>query len=216
MKKYLLLCSLIVVPLTCVFAQGFQRKNQSPSFFIPAGALSSSNQQEKLPPIEYMNYNARSNTNIKQRIQMQQQQLQKQTQSQNLKPVETTQQAVMPASAATKNIQKQIQKQDNSVQPENQVVSNEVQELTTDTNIQESKQHEVKKLADTIKKKVEKQTQNKADDEAEKINKSTELTYEIILEDYRNDITAISQNKPKRNQRLIEMIADYRDMPHEI
>ena len=30
------------------------------------------------------------------------------------------------------------------------------------------------------------------------------------------DVEAISRREAKRNQRLIDMLADYRDMPHEI
>ena len=55
MKKVFLLISSILLAAFAVKAQTFQRKVQQPAFFMPRSALSTQ-QQEKLPAIESMNY----------------------------------------------------------------------------------------------------------------------------------------------------------------
>ena len=65
MRKFLFLIC-ILLPFAVVNAQTFQRKQQQPGFFIPKSAIPSQ-QQERLPSIENMNYNQRRPTTYNQK-----------------------------------------------------------------------------------------------------------------------------------------------------
>ena len=68
-KIVVFLC--LILPFVAVKAQTFQRKTRQPAFFMPQSALSTQ-QQERLPAIEDMNYQGQrpSSINYQKKAQM--------------------------------------------------------------------------------------------------------------------------------------------------
>lgn len=78
------------------------------------------------------------------------------------------------------------------------------------------KQAEKDKISSELKIAKLKEDKIKAEQQKLQEQKAEEEKFAQIIEEYRKDIRDISDNKPTPNKRLMEMIADYKDLEHPI
>lgn len=188
MKKYITFFILLILLAPCVGAQTFRRSARTPGFFVPKGALQNS-RQEKLVPVEAMRYQGKQAPVIAEIKRKQAQEKAKQEALAKLKKEQEAQQAQNNNAAAKAE-------EENS----QTTAGTETAVFAENANSQQS--------AENI---IEKET---AQDIAE--HKADDKKFAQIIEEYQRDVVAISKGNPIRNQRLIDMIADYKDFEHSI
>lgn len=186
MKKNLLIIALLITLSPDVWAQTIKRTTKTPGFFVPQGALQTGRRTEKLVPVEQMKYQGQPAQVV---IDMQQQ---------------ARQQAEQEADkiANRKALEKMKQERDEQIAMHEHNNNLSVSLPSTDN----TQAVDNTTVMNTPTLTSEELTTQKKDEEM----------FTQIIEEYRHDVKAISQRKPTRNQRLIDMIADYKDIDHSI
>lgn len=212
MKKYLVLLVLAFLSLlTAVNAQTVKRTDKMPGFFIPSNALKTKKSAEKLPPVQNMRYKGQQAPIIKEMyIQEQKKLAEQQKEAERLKKQKELE------NLAQENLQKYV---DSAPEKEDSVQA--VSQIHNRTNRPSTQDLIRRRLA-----KYQEQSAAEQNSETEEENKQKEQEFQItaenqekfkrIIDEYRSDIRNISQNKPFHNQRLIDMIADYKDTDRKI
>ncbi|MBR1601231.1 MAG: hypothetical protein IJ677_06600 [Alphaproteobacteria bacterium] len=208
MKKYVVSFILILLLAPCVGAQTFKRTAKTPGFFIPKGALQAKGRSEKLPPVEKMNYRGQPAQIV----------IDLQHQAQEKAKQEELEKQKQEALAKFKREQ-EIKKNEQHISSGNQKNNNT--ESVHSASITNTAENTKEKLSNEIA-----QKQNKIAPTPEngqeinikliKTSPEDETKFEQIIDEYRSDILAISNGTPTRNQRLIDMIADYTDTDRSI
>lgn len=186
MKKNLLIIVLLILLAPGVWAQTIKRTTRNPGFFVPQGALQTGQRTEKLVPVEQMKYRGQPAQVV---IDMQQQARQ-----------QAEQEANKVANQRALEKMRQERKEQVAVHEHD---SNLSTSLSTINNTQSTNNNT---LVNTTNAASEKLAGQEKDEEM----------FAQIIEEYRRDVKAISQRKPTRNQRLIDMIADYKDIDRSI
>ena len=186
MKKYVVILISILLLAPCVGAQTFKRTTKTPGFFIPKGALQTGTRRENLPPVEQMRYRGQQAPIV---IEMQRQAQEKAKQEQ----IEKQKQEAL---AKLKKEQEDSKSQKISTAENNKDNTSNNKDETNLTQLSEGS--------------------TSADLPLVEISPEDEAKFTQILIEYHNDVEAISQNRTVRNQRLINMIADFVDKDRSI
>lgn len=210
MKKYLFVLIFAVLIVPCVWAQGFKRTAKMPGFFIPKGALQTGNRQEKLVPVDQMRYKGQVAPIVTQ-MQQQAQEKAKQEAQEKAKQAELEKQRLQREARQEKIKQKELAKKEEAEKAaaaqETEAADTDYSDNTGDTAQRPLSPMEAARLkAEKIRAEQERLQEQKADEEK----------FAQIIEEYRNEVKAISDNKPAPNKRLMDMIADYKDMERPI
>lgn len=200
MKKYFILLASILLIAPCVGAQTFKRTTKTPGFFIPKGALQTGARREKLPPVEQMNYRGQQAPIV---IEMQRQAQEKAKQEQIEKQ---KQEAFAKLKKEQENTK--FQKASTSENKENETTLSQIPD-NTKTKVENGN------VTFDTKQNIS-ATQKTNDIPLVEISPEDEAKFAQILAEYHNDVEAISKNTPIRNQRLINMIADFVDKDRSI
>ena len=186
MKKNLLIIALLIILAPDVWAQTIKRTTRTPGFFVPQGALQTGQRTEKLVPVEQMKYRGQPAQVV---IDMQQQARQQAEQEAN----KIANRQALEKMRQEREEQTALKEPDNNLSAplppieDTQSTSNNVAVNTPTATAEE--------LAE---------------------QKKDEELFSQIIEEYRHDVKAISRRIPTRNQRLIDMIADYKDIDRSI
>ena len=193
MKKYIVILISILLLAPCVGAQTFKRTTKTPGFFIPKGALQTGTRKEKLPPVEQMRYRGQQAPVV----------LEMQRQAQEKAKQEQIEKQKQEALAKLKKEQEDAKSQKIST-TENKEDETSLTQFSenTETRVENANfSSETKKITDVP---------------LVEISPEDEAKFTQILIEYHNDVEAISQNRTVRNQRLINMIADFVDKDRSI
>lgn len=240
MKKYILItfiCICIPVFLHAQTtqqsgAQTVQRNNIMPGFFIPNGALQTNNRAEKLPPVESIGYRQKMSDAVQQHQQQQirQQQIKQQQQQAaqgkenaatlgtTAKTTQTTGNSFMPT---------KIKSADKpSIIPEPTTTPNKKID-TIPSNAEETQPtlEEITPSASTIKSNIADNPNTATATTAMNTPKTENNTspaatnpaknaFDIIIEEYRQDLIDIGQGKYTPSKRLKEILDDYINKEH--
>lgn len=211
MKKYLFVLIFAVLIVPCVWAQGFKRTAKMPGFFIPKGALQTGNRQEKLVPVDQMRYKGQVAPIVTQMQQQAQEKARLEAQE-KAKQEELEKQRLQREARQEKIKQKELAKKEEEAEkiaatPETETSEKDYYDSTEYTAQKPLSPMETARLkAEKIKAEQERLQEQKADEEK----------FAQIIEEYRHDVKTISDNKPAPNKRLMDMIADYKDMERPI
>lgn len=210
MKKYLFVLIFAVLAAPCVWAQNFKRTAKMPGFFIPKGALQTGSRQEKLVPVDQMRYKGQVAPVVTQ-MQQQAQEKAKQEAQEKAKQAELEKQRLQREARQEKIKQKELAKKEEAEKAaaaqETEAADTDYSDNTGDTAQRPLSPMEAARLkAEKIRAEQERLQEQKAD----------EAKFAQIIEEYRNEVKAISDNKPAPNKRLMDMIADYKDMERPI
>ncbi|MBQ8481435.1 MAG: hypothetical protein IJ532_02745 [Alphaproteobacteria bacterium] len=198
MKKYFILLISILLLAPCVGAQTFKRTTKKPGFFVPKGALQTGARKEKLPPIEKMIYRGQPAPIV---IEMQRQAQEKARQEQAEKQ---KQEAIARLKQEKEQTEKQKQEEFAKLKQEQEDVKSQkllTAEENTDNIENQNPENNPVQITDIA---------------LVDISPEDEAKFTQILVEYHNDVEAISQQKTVRNQRLIDMIADFTDTDRSI
>ena len=223
MKKYFVILISVLLLAPCVGAQTFKRTSKTPGFFIPKGAMQTGSRAEKLPPVEKMHYHGQPAQIV---IDMQQQAQEKAKQEQIEKQKQEAFAKLKKEQEAKKKAQQDLEKRKQNAFEELEKEQQEIAENSIIDNKQQiSTGNLVSEDAETNLNEENKPTSTAENGGDTKMNVGMELAklspedeqkFTQIIEEYHSDVKAISQNKPVRNQRLIDMIADYTDTDRSI
>ena len=186
MKKYVVILISILLLAPCVGAQTFKRTTKTPGFFIPKGALQTGARRENLPPVEQMRYHGQQAPIV---VEMQRQ-----------------------AQEKAKQEQIEKQKQEALAKLKKEQEDSKSQKISTAENDKENTSNN-KDETDLTQ---FSEGSSSPDLPLVEISPEDEAKFTQILIEYHNDVEAISQNRTVRNQRLINMIADFVDKDRSI
>lgn len=214
MKKYWVIIISLLLLAPCVWAQTIKRTSKMPGFFVPKGALQTGYKPERLVPIEALQYQGRQ-TPTTENIQQQEQE-KTQKDAKEKVPSAAEEKRRQEQAALEEEKQKELNKlsKEQEATTEKETVSLQAEEIPTANettaiypeNKKLSAQQAARLKAEKIKQNLTKQQEQKTDD----------ALFTQIITEYRRDIKAISEGKPIKNQRLTDMIADYKDVERPI
>jgi len=215
MKKYLFVLIFAILAAPCVLAQNFKRTPKMPGFFIPKGALQTGNKQEKLVPVDQMRYKGQV-APIVTEMQQQAQEKARQEAQEKAKQDELEKQRLQREARQEKAKQEQLELQKKREKELEEAKKEQAETENTPTDYSYNTGTTTQKTLSPMEAARQKAEKIKAQQERLQEQKADEEKFAQIIEEYRRDIKAISDNKPAPNKRLMEMIADYKDMERPI
>ena len=238
MKKHWLILISLILLAPCVWAQSFKRTTKTPGFFIPKGALQTNNRPEKLVPVEAMRYQGQQAPIVVEMKQQAQEKAKKEAEEKARLEAEEKkkQEQEIREKQRQERLAKLQQEQQNILSteekreeitplPSEDETENEIETSTPSGNKKLSPIEAARLRAEKIKtaqQKTETQTQPTTTEKLKTAptrqpdTQKDEEMFARIIEEYRRDTKAISEGKPIKNQRLMDMIADYKDVERPI
>ena len=209
MKKYWVILISLILLAPCVWAQTFKRTTKTPGFFVPKGALQTGNKPEKLIPVEAMRYQGQQAPIV---VEMQRRAQEKaQKEAEEKLRLQQEEQIHKELSELQTDPEKTEITENNAVlaqetkteADEKEVITKEEETIAT---INYSSPPSAEQAARLKAEKIAKRQEQETDD----------AVFEQIIAEYKRDTKAISESNPIKNQRLIDMIADFKDVEHVI
>ena len=221
MTKYILIIAALIFFLSDAIARTTQRAPNNPGFFIPRQTLKQMyNQQEKLPPVQISKPQNRSSSSAPNN----QNQTQKNS-SETKQPL--AQNTNLPTAANTP--QKPNHKNRPAAVEQPQKIKNQQTAAKENPNLKPSPKKPViaaptphkipvdtKPAEDSSPTKKATATSSPLSPNLPLKNPKKEITYDEIIKEYQRDILNISKNIPFKNDRLKNMIHDYRNLERKI
>lgn len=208
MKKYPVILLMLLTAAPYVSAQTVKRTSQMPGFFIPQGALHTQPQAEKLVPVEEMRYQGRQAQIVIDLQRQKQEEARKKLEAEKREEEAVRRKTELAAAKAAESGKTQTASAPAAAQPAAGTagIKSPAPQTATQT-VVETKTPAIPAAPAAAP------LPSKQDLAA---MQTDDKMFAQIIDEYRRETAAISQGHPVRNQRLIDMIADYKDIDRKI
>lgn len=241
MVKYLIIISALCMLAHGVYAQNFRRTQKSPGFFIPQQTLNSMYRQERLPDVENMQVDGKQAPIIQEMREKAAQEAErkrlaeieakkKQEELAKKRQAELEQQKLREAQEAKQKAERekalrQLAEREEAEKRKTSAAPTPPQAVPVPEPLLPQTSEPVKPMFADKPKQQPKPETNTASQQPAKMPSlldftapkiDANLTYDDLIREYQEDTLNISKNIPVKNERLEQMLQDYRNIDHKI